>query len=209
MSKEKTGSKKRRRVVDLASINRVATRLFRQNGYDSTTMQNIADELGILKGSLYHHIDNKEQLLLTILGQSVGDVNAAVAEVARSPLPPPAKLRRLVRTEVLTMILHQDEILIWLAERGRNPGLSKQIEPGARQADNKLRTVLEDGAAAGHWPIGNLGLAYQAIRGMMAWLPAWYKPSGRQSAEEIADIFADYALRVLRGSSGSEDEGAH
>lgn len=209
MAKEKIGRKKRRRVVDLASINRVATRLFRQNGYDSTTMQSIADELGILKGSLYHHIDNKEQLLLTILGQSVGDVNAAVAEVARSPLPPPAKLRRLVRTEVLTMILHQDEILIWLAERGRHPGLSKQVEPGARQADNKLRTVLEDGAAAGHWPIGNLGLAYQAIRGMMAWLPAWYKPSGRQSAEEIADIFADYALRILRGNSGSEDAGAH
>jgi AcrR family transcriptional regulator len=209
MAREKTARKKRRQVVDLASINRVATRLFRQNGYDSTTMQDIADELGILKGSLYHHIDNKEQLLLTILRQSVGDVSAAVAEVERSPLPPPEKLRRLVRTEVLTMIQHQDEILIWLTERGRNPGLSKHIEPGARQADNKLRTVLEDGAAAGNWPISNLGLAYQAIRGMMAWVPAWYRPTGRQTAEEIADIFADYALRVLRGNGGSDGPRAH
>ena len=204
MATESNRRRRRQTAVDQSAIIRVAARLFRRNGYDSTTMQDIAEELGILKGSLYHHIDSKEQLLITILEASVTDVNKAVDEVARSALPARAKLRELIRIQLLTMIRHQDEILIWLSERGRNPALDERIEPEARQADHKLRDVLEEGAAAGNWPITHLGLAYQAIRGMMAWVPAWYEPTGRQSADQIAEVFSDYALRLLGNPTTQE-----
>jgi AcrR family transcriptional regulator len=191
--------KTRQLPVDEARILRVAAQLFRRKGYDSTTMQDIAGELGILKGSLYHHITSKEDLLIKILSRSVADVLAAVNAAAAADEPPKEKLRSLIRAEVTTMLAHQDEILIWLTERGRNQAVSETIDPETRRTDNALRDVLEEGASSHDWPATDLNLAYQAIRGMLTSVPTWYRPSGRYSPEQIASRFAEYALGLLCG----------
>lgn len=186
--------------VDEERIIRAAAGLFRRNGYASTSMQDIAAELGILKGSLYHHITSKEDLLVKMLSRSVRDVLDTVVEASALDGRPIEKLRRLVQTQVQTMLHHQEEILIWLTERGRNPAVSRIIDPEARRADRVLREILEDGASQGEWPATDIILAYQAIRGMIASVPTWYRADGHYSPEEIADRLAEYCLRLLGAS---------
>lgn len=189
--------------VDGEQITRAAARLFRRNGYDSTTMQDIASDLGILKGSLYHHITSKEDLLIDMLSRAVGAFIVAVREISASDDRPEAKLRKLIRAEILSMLVSQEEVLIWLAERGRHPAVSQTIDPQARQADKVLREVLELGASQGEWPATDISLAYLAIRGMITAVPTWYRPNGRYSPEEIAERVSDYSLRLLGASQGA------
>ena len=57
----RVGNSQEARMID------VAARMFQERGYDATRLQDIADEVGLLKGSLYHYIDSKDDLLWAII----------------------------------------------------------------------------------------------------------------------------------------------
>ena len=69
------GRRRDREVLD------AATKVFHTRGYADASVQDIADELGILKGSLYHYIDSKEDLLFRLLEESHNEVDAILEEI--------------------------------------------------------------------------------------------------------------------------------
>jgi AcrR family transcriptional regulator len=87
----RVGNSQEARMID------VAARMFQERGYDATRLQDIADEVGLLKGSLYHYIDSKEDLLFRLLESVHVEVERILDEVAAveglSPLDPRAALR--------------------------------------------------------------------------------------------------------------------
>lgn len=184
--------------TDIERILVVAARLFRANGYHGTSMQDIANEVGILKGSLYHHIESKEKLLLILLHASVDDVLNSMKVAEKSVTKPREKLRRVIRAELAAMARHQDEILIWLAERGRMGKTLSEITTLANAADQVLRRIVQEGISAGIWRKTSYPIGFYAIRGIITSFPQWYKASGPLSIEAIADEFGDYAERILR-----------
>src|ERR1700744_339601 len=70
------GARREREVLD------AATKVFSSRGYADASVQDIADELGILKGSLYHYIDSKEDLLFRLLEETHDEVQTIMDEVA-------------------------------------------------------------------------------------------------------------------------------
>src|SRR6201990_2507776 len=58
-----------------------AARVFARRGYADASVQHVADELGILKGSLYHYIKTKEDLLFRLLAETHDDVDAILKDV--------------------------------------------------------------------------------------------------------------------------------
>ena len=78
-----------------------AARVFYARGYADASVQHVADELGILKGSLYHYISSKEELLYRLLDETHGDASRILAQVeAEQGLAPLARLRLYVRRQV-------------------------------------------------------------------------------------------------------------
>src|SRR4051794_38523212 len=77
-----------------------AARVFHAQGYAGTSVQDVADELGILKGSLYHYISSKEELLFRLLDGTHTDVSRILDEVAAADLPPLERLREYVCRQV-------------------------------------------------------------------------------------------------------------
>ena len=75
----RTPKRRDREVIDAAA------KVFYRRGYADASVQDIADELGILKGSLYHYIDTKEDLLFRLLSETHDDVHAILDEVAEMP----------------------------------------------------------------------------------------------------------------------------
>jgi AcrR family transcriptional regulator len=183
--------------VDLAFIHAKALKLFRQNGFHGTSMQDIAEEVGILKGSLYHHIENKDQLLYGVLEDYVVQVHDRVLEVFKSKLPPRAKLGRMIMVELEVMAAHQDAIVVWSGERGRLGNKLAKFEERIRAVDDMLRSVVRAGVKSEIWSGVNERMACQAILGMLAYFSAWYRPDGELSVQEIGESFASYADRVL------------
>jgi AcrR family transcriptional regulator len=194
---EATRNRGAKTPVDRNQILRSALKLFYQNGYHATTMQDIANEVGVLKGSLYYHISTKEELLLDLLTTSIEDVLKAVAKASDEGGTALERLRRLVRAELMTMAEHQREIAVWQTERRRMQPLLRDIDVKARATDDLLRNVLLDGANAGEWPADNLDTAYQAIRGMIVWFTSWYRPDGKLGIERVAARFSDYAEAIV------------
>lgn len=183
--------------VDRDLIHAKALTLFRQNGFHGTSMQDIAEAVGILKGSLYHHIENKDQLLYEVLEDYVVQVHERVSEVFNSTLPPRAKLSRMIVVELEVMAAHQDAIIVWSGERGRLGNKLAKWEERTRAVDDMLRSVVRAGIKAETWSGVNERMACQAILGMLAYFSAWYRPNGDMSVQEIGESFASYANRIL------------
>lgn len=187
----------RNETVSREVIMRECARLFRERGFHATTMQDIGDQVGILKGSLYYHVESKDKILVDLLVGSVSDVHRATKAAVDETDGVRVKLRRLIGAELLSMSRHQDEIVIWLSERQREYAALKRVEELAREVDNMLRDILSEGAECGEWPEDHLRIAYQAIRGMIAWFPMWYRFDGPETVTSIATRFAGYAEAIL------------
>ena len=59
-----------------------AAKVFRTKGYHAATVRDIADEVGILKGSLYHHFDSKEELLYLVVKEPIAQMYRTISEIA-------------------------------------------------------------------------------------------------------------------------------
>ena len=81
-------------IVDAAAT------LFREKGFVATSLEDIAREVGMYKGSLYHYIKSKEDLLFAVVREPADQILADVRELASQDLPPSEKIRRITRSHV-------------------------------------------------------------------------------------------------------------
>lgn len=185
--------------VSLDDVVAAACRLFRRKGYRATTVEDIAQEVGILKGSLYHHIESKEQLLLQIFQRTMRRLLRIVKEAQASPLSPQGKLRLLLEEQILNFKEHADDVAVFQAERLRlPPHLAATVRHDIETFDGIVNAIIQEGIDAQVWRPREPRIAMMAIMGMLNWLPNWLRLDGRLSTEEVARLFAGYAEAILR-----------
>src|SRR3954470_14043766 len=84
-----------------AEVLDAAARVFYERGYSDASVQDVADKLGILKGSLYHYIDTKEDLLFRLLQETHDEIYEILEEVAAlEGLSPLERLEIYIRKQV-------------------------------------------------------------------------------------------------------------
>lgn len=179
-----------------AAIMNVAMHLFGQKGFNGTSMRDIANAVGLLPGSLYAHIENKEALLLEIVEDGVGRFIAAVDPFTKSQTDAISRLRRMIvaHVEVVAdnpersqVVFHQWRFL------GEN-NLPKAIER-RRKYEACFIQVIQEGVDAGLIRSDiNLRIAVLTILGALNWTPEWFSPDGKLNAREIGDLMADALL---------------
>ncbi len=194
----KSGNSAPPQMVNREAIDRVARKLFSQKGFAETSMQDIAEELGLQRGSLYHHIESKDELLLSILETSLNGILTGIDRVLSGPGTPEEKLRLYLLVSLETMANRPEEMLIWIAERRRMPKLLKDLAAKVRRTDSALMAIIDEGIRAGVWSPRDKKLAYQTIRGVIAWFPHWYRSGGRLSVSEIGNEMAHWATLLLK-----------
>src|SRR3989304_7631004 len=91
-------------------ILRQAAKVFKEKGYHGASVQDIADAVGMQKGSLYYHIESKEDLLFRVMDRGMGTVLAPLEEVARLTESPVAKLRLAVENHVRLLTQNLDAL---------------------------------------------------------------------------------------------------
>ncbi|MDQ4076860.1 MAG: TetR/AcrR family transcriptional regulator [Chloroflexota bacterium] len=184
-----------------------AAHLFRAKGYHATSMKDIAAELEILPGSLYHHIDSKESLLVEIMQRGIEVLLEYVRPVVASDAPPIAKLRDLVRFHIIAIAEHPDVLTVFLHEMKSLPEARRQEQLQLRdEYERLLMSVIEEGIACGDFRPLHPRMATFAILGMVNWLYAWYRPTGSLSPDEIADEFLTLIVQGLATEETREGE---
>src|SRR4051812_39582811 len=79
-----------------------AAKVFREKGYHQSTTEDIAAEVGMLKGSLYYYITKKEDLLHAVVEKPVNEMVANLREIAESGSTSEEKIRRLIADHLRT-----------------------------------------------------------------------------------------------------------
>jgi TetR/AcrR family transcriptional regulator, cholesterol catabolism regulator len=179
-----------------AEVTLDAARVFAARGYDQTSVPQLASELGLAAGSLYHYFGGKEQLLIAICNELMEPLLERVAVLEAEQLAPADHLRALVRIWVAHVVAHRDHMLVFQQER-------HVIDHGDQwrtvRADRKRFETLVDTALAAIETTAaarftDRRLALSALLGMVNHTAQWYRPRGRLTPEAIADGYVDLVL---------------
>ena len=139
-------------TVSREDVIRAAARVFRERGFHGTSMQQIADAVGLQKGSLYHHITSKEELLHDVMMTGLTQLSERLEAVATSPLPPDEKLRQLIETHIYYAAESLDIATVVLFEHRAMMGFPALREEYVARRDlfeSQFRTAIQEGVDSG------------------------------------------------------------
>jgi AcrR family transcriptional regulator len=172
-----------------------AAQIFGQKGFHATSMNDIARSVNLQKASLYHHVESKQEILLSLLDQALDILIGRMSEVIAKPIPTDEKLRLAMRTYLLTLTEQRDLAAILLLEhRSLNPELHARHVPRRDRFEQLWRDLLASGIAEGKFDFPDVKLATRALLGVMNWVVTWYQADGPLSVYEISDQYADIIL---------------
>lgn len=182
-----------------AELHAAATRLFRQRGYHATSMQDLGEALGMNRGSLYHYISGKDELLWAILNRALDLLEARVLPVLETDAPPIERLTDAIREHLRVAADHADELSLIQIEL-RALGAERQREIIARRDayEAPWRAAIQAGIDDGSLRPFDVRLAGIGILSACNWFTQWYRPDGPLGVDEVADAFGQLFLGGLR-----------
>ncbi|MGQ0624346.1 MAG: TetR/AcrR family transcriptional regulator [Sporichthyaceae bacterium] len=182
-----------------ADVVEAAIGVFYAKGYAASTIQDVADAVGVLKGSLYHYISSKEDLLFRILQESHAQARESMNQVAALEVTPFERLRIYLERSHLWYLTNIERVSVYLNQQHHLTGDNRaEMREQAREFEHYLRELLAEAKGAGALR-GDLDLKLAAyfILGALNSLPRWYHSGGGYSAEHVAKEFTAMALNML------------
>lgn len=184
--------RKRREVIATAA------RLFAERGYRETSMSELTEATGLAAGGLYHYIESKDELLISICDELLDPLLVRAREILATEEPPAAQLRALLHAWLGHIATHRDHMLVFSQERHvieREPQW-RRVRAQRKAFEKLLDDVLARGEADGTMRFEDRGFALRTLLGMVNYTAQWLNPRGRLSPEEIADGYCDLILRA-------------
>jgi AcrR family transcriptional regulator len=178
---------------------RAAARLFSERGYHGTSMQHLADALGLLRGSLYAHIGSKEDLLFDVVDEGAERFLARGRAALEAPTATEA-LRRFLVEHVETAIEHLDAGTVFLNEWRYLSDERRSIIQAKRDGyEAMLTSIIEAGVASGEFRT-DVDVRFGVLLVLSAgnWVYEWYRPSGALGPTQIGERFAELIVMGLK-----------
>lgn len=175
-------------IVDAAAM------LFREKGFVATSLEDIAREVGMYKGSLYHYIKSKEDLLFAVVREPAERILNELRELSALDLPPAEKIRRVTRSHVRVLEENFTYCSVYLEEvAGRHR--SDEWSAMDREYVAAIVRVIEEGQERGEFGKSlDARTTTLALIGSLNWLTHWYRPDGELKGAEVADRYCDIFL---------------
>ncbi|MEV0601484.1 TetR/AcrR family transcriptional regulator [Streptomyces sp. NPDC050315] len=177
-----------------------ATRLFAEQGYDRTSVQEIVEAAGVTKGALYHYFGSKDDLLHEVYGRVLRLQQERLDRFAGADAPVEQRLRDAAADVVVTTIENLDDTKIFFRSMHQlSPEKDKQVRAERRRYHERFRALIEEGQHAGVFTTevpADLIVDYHF--GSVHHLGTWYREGGPLTPQEVADHLADLLLRALR-----------
>jgi AcrR family transcriptional regulator len=181
-----------------------ATMLFRRRGFHDTSMQDLAEALGMNRGSLYHYITSKDDLLWTILDGALERLDRRVTQQLEADLPPVERLANAIHEQLRVAADHADELsLIQIELRSLGPDRRREMIARRDAYEARWRRAIAEGIARGDLRSIDVRLAGIGILSVCNWFTQWYQPSGELSVDEIADAFVGLLLGGMTPSDSN------
>lgn len=175
-----------------------AVEAFAEKGFTATTTRDIAARAGMSPAAVYVHHDSKESLLFTVSLDGHRSALRVVEAGTRDAGAPPQRLARIVHdfsawhaanSRVGRIVQYEFDALT-PEHRGEIAALRRQIEA-------RVREVLVEGVHAGDFAVTDVAGTARAILSLSIDLVRWFRPDGAQTPDEVGDLHARLALRMV------------
>jgi AcrR family transcriptional regulator len=176
----------------------VAERLFYESGFEATSVDMVAGELGMTKPFVYSYFPNKRAILEAVYEQAAERILGFIDNAKEEGDPPEKRLRKFVEIFVHENIKNQVASGVYLQEEKH---LSKETLERIRKIEQtfnrRLTNLIQEGVDARVFHVSDAKIASLCISGMVRWVHRWYHKKGRYSADEIAAQIAELALNTV------------
>jgi len=171
----------------LDDIQRVAAKMMSRQGFASASMQTLADELGLVKATLYYHVLSKENLLYRVVSSIVDERIRRWSKVLAQPASAAGRLELLVEQHLAMVEHHQDELIVLSDELGH---LSQHhldyVRGRLAVADGLIREIIAAGDSAGEFDVSDPAAAATVVLAILDSMVRWYQPGGKMKNAEFA-----------------------
>lgn len=206
MLAKKEQTKGSKQALREESILQAAAACFGEHGYRSTTLEMVAERLGISRVTLYRYCPSKEELLIRVFERSIAIFQRGLRQICEQDVPAAEKLRQIIRHQVRLMADHRNFLTVYFSEESNlPPDMAERSRAERRVYDGLIEGVIREGLDSGQFAPLPVKLLSFAILGMCNWLYQWYQPNGPLAADEVARIFIDLVEHgYLRGDPQHE-----
>jgi AcrR family transcriptional regulator len=198
------GGRRKPREERWAEVVAAATEVFHERGYDAASLQDVADRVGILKGSLYYYIQSKEDLLAEVIGTAYENGLRAVREAAGGSGDPLQRLDRAVRAHVRHVCANLVGVAVYLRESSALPEARRRELLGDEEGHLAVfRNLIEQAQWDGliHEEVA-ADVAAQSLLGSVNWVYRWFEPGGRFTPDEVGRELARTAMTGMATDAG-------
>lgn len=195
-------------------IIRAAADVLRENGYDATTMKDIAGRVNLTAASLYHHFKNKDFLLLAVLELGLSHAIDRMKPIVDSDATAAEKLEQMIETHIRDVtdnptvgaaMVFEIRSLMNVTTAGRGNGDTSEFvqrrDEFFKQRDSfekMFRETIKEGIASGEFRSVDAAIVAKSMLGAQNWVGVWYKAGGRLTGDGIAAIMVDTFLTSLK-----------
>ena len=177
----------------------IAAQLFDSKGYAQTSINDIAQAIGLGRSAVYHYFRNKEEILAALVEAEALTPSHQLQELNDEPgLTPGERLRRAIVDGIKRRLAPGSRFIAISRLEAQIPDeLGPLYNQGRRDIYDFYVRCISEGVTSGEFRPVDPKIAAFAVIGMANWTSRWYAPSGPRSPQEIGEIIADIALNGL------------
>ena len=185
-------------------MKRAATRLIARHGFEGMNLRLLADAIGVKAGSFYNHIASKEELLYTLLADTMDQLHAGLDAALQGAQGPADELQRFVAFHIGFHAERRDEVFIGNAELRSLSAAHRDAIVARRDAyEERLRAILRQGQRQGLFTPGDVRVAAAALIALLSGVCTWYRADGRLRVPALVRQYT----RLVFGAVGADGPG--
>lgn len=176
----------------------VAARMFREKGYVATSLDDIAQAIGISKPGIYHYFSAKEEILYDICLMGLQHINDYVQKILYSNLDVLEKFKKIIEGHIKSYSEYRDIAGVFLGEQANLTEDKRALLMSlGKNYEAVVKGLLKQAIDEGVFRSVDADLMVHAISGMCNWVDKWYHPDGRKDINIISSEFIDLILYGL------------
>ena len=182
----------------LVEIYRTAAEIILRKGYDATSVNDIANALGMTKAGLYHYIHGKKELLFDIMNYGMEELDREVVTPAQNIADARTRLKFMIVSHTKLVTRGQGAVTILVDEiTALTPAQSRKITRHKRFYFDFLRTTLDQLKAEGKLLDVDTTVATFTLLGMILWPSRWFRQDGALTPEQVGQEILKIAVQGL------------
>lgn len=178
-----------------------AARLFARDGYDGTSLGELAASVGVTKAAIYHYFPNKKEIYEAIIVRTLEGLRHHVSQAIAQASGPEEALARFMTAHADFFEDHYDGFLTMLVGYGgmENVVMLAEAQKLRDEHEQALRQIIAEGASKGAFRPVDIDITSRAVLSMLNWMVRWFKPGKGRRAAAFAQDYCDLLLGGLRG----------